>query len=177
MRVSGKRQVIDRWINGWLCSTDFQREKIKFEIKFKDINKYKRSTHFTFSVLFVSYKRGEVFMMNETEKLLKGSLHKENLFIVHNIMLLMTAKETINWMRPNGYLHIWMIPLNVLRDGTPCSVLPVGNIPEFVPLDNWLNREILHSLCIHKFLSCYIIDGEGTDEEKRDVCFVYSTPR
>ena len=37
-------------------------------------------------------------MMNESEKLMKGSVHKDNLFIVHDALVLMTEKETINWM-------------------------------------------------------------------------------
>ena len=45
------------------------------------------------------------FMMNEAERLMKGSVHEEDLFIVHYALVLITAKETINWMRQNGYLH------------------------------------------------------------------------
>ena len=36
-----------------------------------------------------------------------------------------------------------------LADGTPCAGRPVGNSPEFIPLDNLLNRDILHSLRMH----------------------------
>ena len=32
------------------------------------------------------------FMMNEAEKLIKGSVHKDNFFIVHDALVLMTAK-------------------------------------------------------------------------------------
>ena len=45
------------------------------------------------------------FMMNESEKLMKGSVHEDYFFIVHDALVLMTAKKTINWMRQNGYLH------------------------------------------------------------------------
>ena len=45
------------------------------------------------------------FMMNESEKLMKGSVHEDDFFIVHDALVLMTAKKTINWMRQNGYLH------------------------------------------------------------------------
>ena len=73
------------------------------------------------------------FMMNESEKLTKGSLHEENFFIVHDALVLMTAKETINWMRQNRYLHRWFLPLNGLQDGTRYAGRPVGNIPKFMP--------------------------------------------
>ena len=80
-------------------------------------------------------------------------------------------------MRQNGYLHRWLLPLNGLQDGTPYAGRPVGNSPEFMPLDNLINCDILHSLRIHSVFSPYILDGEETDEEERKLCFSYSTPR
>ena len=48
---------------------------------------------------------------------------------------------------------------------------PCGNIPEFMPLDNSLNRDILHSLCFHCFLSRFVLDGDGKDEEESNIRF------
>ena len=61
------------------------------------------------------------FMMNEAEKQTKGLVHEVDFFTVHNDLVLMTAKEKIKWMRKNSYLHRWLLPLNVLQDGTPYS--------------------------------------------------------
>ena len=36
------------------------------------------------------------FMMNEAEKLMKGSVHEDDLFIVHDALVLMTSKEKMN---------------------------------------------------------------------------------
>ena len=80
-------------------------------------------------------------------------------------------------MRQNRYLHQWFLPLNGLQYGTTYAGHPVGNSPEFVSLDNSLSRDILHSLCMHSVLSRYIVDGEETNEEERNMCFSYSTPR
>ena len=80
-------------------------------------------------------------------------------------------------MRQNAYIHKWLLPLNGLQYGTPYAVHTVGNIPEFMPLDNFLNFDILHSLCIHSVLSCYILYGEETDEEESNMWFSYSTLR
>ena len=80
-------------------------------------------------------------------------------------------------MVKNGYLHRWLLPLNVLQDGSPYDGRPVGNSPEFMPLDNLLNRDILHSLRMRNVLSHYIVDGDETDEEERNICFSYSTMR
>ena len=38
------------------------------------------------------------FMMKEAEKLMKGSVHEDDLFIVHDALVLITGKETIKWM-------------------------------------------------------------------------------
>ena len=89
--------------------------------------------------------------MNKAEKLMKGSVHEDDFFIVHDALVLMTAKETIKWMIQKGYLHRWFLPLNGLQDGTPYAGRPIGNIPEFVRLYNSLNRDILHSLRMHFF--------------------------
>ena len=74
--------------------------------------------------------------MNEAENWMKGSVHMDNLFIVHDYLVLMTAKEKINWIRQNRYLYRWLLPLNGLQDGTPYDNRPVYNIPKFMPLDN-----------------------------------------
>ena len=67
--------------------------------------------------------------------------------------------------------------MNGLQDGTPYAGRPVGNIPEFMPLDNSLNRDILHCLRFHCVLIRFVLDGEGTDEEERNMCFSFSTPK
>ena len=94
-------------------------------------------------------------------------MHEDDFYIVHDALVLMTAKETINWMKPKGYLRCWLLPLNGLQDGTPYAGRPVGNSPEFVPLDNSLNRDILQSLRFHCVLSHAIIDGKETTEKER----------
>ena len=78
------------------------------------------------------------FMMKEAEKLMKGSVHEDDLFIVHDALVLMTAKETIEWMKKNNYFHRWLLSMNGLQDGIPYDGRPVGNSPEFTPLDNIL---------------------------------------
>ena len=69
------------------------------------------------------------FMINEAENMMKGSVHEDNLFIIHNALVLMTSKETIKWMRQNGYLYRWLLPLNGMWGGTPYGRPPVGNSP------------------------------------------------
>ena len=82
------------------------------------------------------------FMIKEAEKLMKGYVNEDNLFIVHDVLDLMTAKEMIKWMKDNNYFHCWLLPMNGLQYGTPYAGCPVGNSPEFKPIDNSLNRDI-----------------------------------
>ena len=82
--------------------------------------------------------------MKEAEKLTKGSVHEENFFIVHDALVLMTSKGTTTWMKENNYFHRWLLPINGFQDRTPYAGLPVGDSPEFMPLDNIFNRDIFH---------------------------------
>ena len=117
------------------------------------------------------------FMMKEAENLMKWSVHEDNLFIVHDALVLMKAKETIQWIKENKYYHCWLLPINGLQDRTPYDRHPVGNSHKFMPLENSLNRDILHSLRFHCVLSRFVLDGEGTYEEERNMRFIFSTPR
>ena len=39
------------------------------------------------------------FMIKKAENLMKGSVHEDYFFIFHDDLVLMTAKETIQWMK------------------------------------------------------------------------------
>ena len=69
------------------------------------------------------------FMMNKAERLMKESVHEDDYYIIHDALVLITAKEKINWMKQKGYLHRWLLPLNGLQDGTPYAGRPVCKAP------------------------------------------------
>ena len=117
------------------------------------------------------------FTVKESDKLMKGSVHEEYFFIIHDALVLMTEKETIKWTKEKNYFHRWLLPKNGLQDGTPYAGRPVGNSPEFMPLDNSLNRDMLHILRFHCVLSRFLLDGEVTDEEERNMLSSFSTPK
>ena len=62
--------------------------------------------------------------------------------------------------------------MNGLQDGTPYAGRPVCNSPEFMPLDNSLNREILQSFRFRCDLSRFLLDVEGTYKEDSNMRFV-----
>ena len=68
-------------------------------------------------------------MLKEAENLVKGSVHEDDLFIIHDALVSMTAKETIEWMKDKNYFHCWLLPMNGLQDRTPYARRPVGNSP------------------------------------------------
>ena len=101
--------------------------------------------------------------MNEAVYLMKGSVHEDNFYIIQDALVLMTAKETIKWTKEKKCFHRWLLPMNGLQDGTPYAgrPCPVGNSPEFTPLDNSLNRDILQSLRFHCVLSRFFARRGG----------------
>ena len=56
--------------------------------------------------------------------------------------------------------------MNVLQGGKTYAGRPVGNIPKFMPLDNSLNKDILHSLNFDCLLKRFVLKVEGNDEEE-----------
>ena len=105
------------------------------------------------------------FIMNKAGKLIKGCVHEDDLSIFHDSLVLMKLKNTITWMKENNYFHHWLLPMNGLQDGTS------------IPLDNSLNRDILHGLRFNCFLIRFVLNGEVIDEEERNMCFSFSTPK
>ena len=51
----------------------------------------------------------------------------------------MITTSTIQWMKEVDIYKRWLLPKNNLNGGTTYSGRPVGNPPEFMPLDNALN--------------------------------------
>ena len=50
------------------------------------------------------------FMMNEAENLMKGSVHEDDFYIFHDALVLIKAKETINWMKQKGTYIVGFFP-------------------------------------------------------------------
>ena len=71
----------------------------------------------------------------------------------------MTAKECKSWMQRTetesciNFMSKWLVPQNGLNEGTVYEGRPVGNSPEFMPLDMSLNNDIKRSHDYHCALS------------------------
>ena len=67
--------------------------------------------------------------------------------------------------------------MNGLQYRTLYAGRPVGKSHKFMPLDNILNRDIVHSFRFHCVLSRFLLYGEGKDEGERNMRFSFSTPK
>ena len=117
------------------------------------------------------------FMLKEADKLMEGSVHEDNLFIIHDVLVLMTEKETIAWIIEKNYFHRWLLCMNGFQDGTPYVGRPVNNSPKFTPSDHSINRDILHIFHFHCDLRHFVLDEDGTNEDERNMHFSFSTPK
>ena len=88
---------------------------------------------------------------------MKGYVHDEDFFIVHDDLVLITEKDTTSWIRENNYSHRWLLPINGFQYGTPYDGRPVVDSPESMTLDNSLNIDIFHTLKFHCVLSCFVL--------------------
>ena len=56
-------------------------------------------------------------LYRETEEIFRGTIHQLDWFFWHEALSLMTAKETISWMKENGLYNCWLLPdLDLYRD-------------------------------------------------------------
>ena len=72
----------------------------------------------------------------------------------------MTAKTTVEWMKREGYYKRWLIPQLGCNEGTVYKYRPVGNSPEFMPLDMSLNNDIQISLSLHCAITAHLPDDD-----------------
>jgi hypothetical protein len=86
------------------------------------------------------------FMVGESQRVMKGTHHEDDWYFYHDTLSLMTATQTIEWMRKKDYLKRWLLPMNQLSkdDSNLANFLnrPIGNSPEMMPWDCSLNKDI-----------------------------------
>ena len=73
---------------------DQRKAKNPYHSRYREgwVEKLKSSTAMSKFVCITDLIR---FMMNEAETLMKGSVHEDDFYIVHDALVLMTAKETL----------------------------------------------------------------------------------
>ena len=107
---------------------------------------------------------------DRSKEAFQGTVHESDWFFYHDALSQLTAKSTVDWMKQEGYYQRWLIPQLGLNDGTRYACRPVGNRPEWMPLDNSLNNDIQSSLSLHCAITAHLDDK---DERK----FSLATPK
>ena len=132
-----------------------------------------KSTTFCHSAYICNYID---HMMKESERVMKGTIHENTWMVYHDALAIMTAKSTKEWMRQKGYLKRWILPSDDLYDNLPDNVRksyqgkPVGNSPEYMPLDTHLNQDIHASHDYHAIITQHV-------PEENLLKFSSSTPK
>ena len=72
-----------------------------------------------------------------------GTKHEQDWIFYHNTLSLMTSKECQEWMEKNQGAYFGR---------------PVGNSPEFMPLDMSLNKDIKEALKYHMIMTKHLPD-------------------
>ena len=87
--------------------------------------------------------------------------HTKTTGFYHDALSQMTANKTVEWMKREGYYKRWLIPQKGCNADTVYANRPVGNSPEFMPLDNSLNQDIQVSLSLHCAVSAHLPDDDS----------------
>ena len=94
-------------------------------------------------------------MAIETSKMFEGTAHALDCMFSHDALSLLTAIETVQWMKDNRhtdgrtYYELWLKPLHGLNAGTDYADRPPGNSPELMPLDASLNNDVHTCVDMH----------------------------
>jgi hypothetical protein len=113
-------------------------------------------------------------IVKETERMMRGMKHEEDWMFYHDALTLMTAKETIAWMKDKGHFERWILPANRLHTDDPslkyyfCK--PVGNSPEMMPWDTSLNQDVKCAVDRH-------VMSMADFEDDNPLKFSLSTPK
>ena len=110
-------------------------------------------------------------MFKETKKCFPDS---EDWWVYHDALSLMTAADSVQYMKDEGFYKHWVLPeQDYVRDVPQCDRWkhrPVGNRPEVMPLDQQLNKDVHDAVDYHVILTQ---DLDDDDERK----FSMRTPK
>ena len=89
-------------------------------------------------------------MVSATTKVMKGTKYEGKGLFFHDALSLITAKETVRWMKKNDVYKYWIIPElgcnDIVGTNKNCyAKRPVGNSPELMCLDMSLNKDVRES--------------------------------
>ena len=113
--------------------------------------------------------------MSATKEVISGTKYKGQELFFHDALSLMTAKDTVTWMKEKGIYEHWILPEigcnDLLGENKSCyAKRPVGNSPELMCLDMSLNKDVRECLRMHVSITQHL---EKADPYR----FSMSTPK
>ena len=99
-------------------------------------------------------------MMEKADEVMKGTVFENDWYFYHDALSLMTSKDCLHWMKETNFngksiFDRWILPININK-GTRYENTVCGNSPEFMPLDNSLNRDIQLSHDHHTIMTAHL---------------------
>lgn len=81
-------------------------------------------------------------MFNESAEYYKGTKYEDTWMLWHDALSLMTAEDTVQWMKEKGYHKHWILPENGLNDNVKYfkRQRPPGCNPGGMPWDSSMNK-------------------------------------
>jgi hypothetical protein len=115
-------------------------------------------------------------IVDETARFYQNTEFENTWRFYHDSLSLLTAKDTISWMKTKGYYDRWIHPqLDVNAEFTRYRDNPPGNSPEMMPMDVSLNKDIHESVSRHCSLSRALLKRMDIATDHR--AFSLSTPK
>lgn len=115
-------------------------------------------------------------MVNESAKFYKNTKYEDTWYFYHDALSQLSDKKTKAWMREKGYMKRWLLPVNGCCAGTLFFGRPVGNTPEVMPWDAFLNRDVHARVRRYSVMSRFIKQA-GPDHPLWSKRFDTSTPK
>ena len=87
------------------------------------------------------------WMIKESHRMMRGTVHAEDWYFYHDALSLMTASATMKWMSESFFGGVsiksrWLVPQKGCNGDTVYKGRVVGNSLEFMPLDNSLFADL-----------------------------------
>ena len=91
----------------------------------------------------------------------QGTEYENDCFFYHNTLSQMTAKSKVEWMKEHNIYRRWLIPQNGCNTGVVYTNLPMGNSPQFMPLDNSSNQDIQVGISLNYAVTVHLHDHDS----------------
>jgi hypothetical protein len=109
-------------------------------------------------------------MVEETQRVMKGTKHEGHGKFYHDTLTLMTCKKSIKYMKDRDYFKHWLLPLEGLQHGTRYNKSIPGDSPDLMPLDEILNMYIHASARFHVYITAHLPNDDP-------IKYSFSTPK